>query len=122
MTKLRQKIIEKAMDILENSPNGIRYSDLIRSISKALPDVNENTIHGTIWNFKQKIDKGKIKDVVIPEKGLYILRKYLKENEIEEIDKKEQIKEEEFYKSFVEYLVNDLEECTKAIPLGGNRF
>jgi len=122
MTKLRQKIIEKAMDILENSPNGIRYSDLIRSISKALPDVNENTIHGTIWNFKQKIDKGKIKDVVIPEKGLYILRKYFKENEIEEIDKKKQIKEEEFYKSFVEYLVNDLEECTKAIPLGGNRF
>jgi hypothetical protein len=32
------------------------------------------------------------------------------------------IKEEDFYKSFANWLVNDMEECTKAISLGGNRF
>src|SRR3989304_1810786 len=31
-------------------------------------------------------------------------------------------KEEDFYGSFADWLVNDVEECTKAIPLGGNRF
>jgi hypothetical protein len=32
------------------------------------------------------------------------------------------IEEEDFYKSFAEWLVNEMEECTKAIQLGGNRF
>lgn len=122
MPTQREKIIKKAREILKNSPNGIRYADLIRSISGELPEVKINAIHGTIWYFKQRIDKGEIKDVVRPEKGLYILRKYLKEGEIKEEEIKEEICEEDFYKLFAEYLVNELEECTKAIPLGGNRF
>jgi hypothetical protein len=32
------------------------------------------------------------------------------------------IREEDFYAPFADWLVNDLEECTKAISLGGNRF
>ena len=32
------------------------------------------------------------------------------------------IKEEDFYNSFADWLVNDMEECTKAICLGGNLF
>ena len=32
------------------------------------------------------------------------------------------IKEDQFYKPFAEWLVGELEECTKAIPLGGNLF
>jgi len=71
--------------------------------------------------FKQKIDKEQIKDALRPEKGLYILKKYFKESEIKDEARKE-IKEEDFYKPFADYLVNDLEECTKAIPLGGNKF
>ena len=127
MPTQREKIIKQAREILENSPKGIRYADLIRSISESLPDVKINTIHGTIWEFKQKIDKGEIKDVVRPEKGLYILQKYLKEREYGAVEYGEseeikEIKEEDFYKLFADYLVNDLEECTKAVALGGNRF
>ena len=126
-TTQREKIINKAREILENSPKGIRYADLIRSINEALPDAKINTIHGTIWEFKQKMDKGEIKDVIRPEKGLYILQKYLQEREygVTEYGEGEEIKEvkeEDFYKLFADYLVNDLEECTKAVPLGGNRF
>jgi hypothetical protein len=33
-----------------------------------------------------------------------------------------QAKEEEFYAAFAEYLTEDLEECTKSIPLGGCTF
>lgn len=122
MSTQREKIIKQARDILENSPKGIRYADLLRGIHETLPDTKINTIHGTIWEFKQKIDKGEVKDVVRPEKGLYILKKYFKE-EIKETEEKETaVGEEIFYKLFSNYLINDLEECTKAIPLGGNRF
>ena len=125
MPTQREKIIKTARETLENSPKGIRYADLIRGISEVLPDTKINTIHGTIWEFKQKIDKGEIKDVARPEKGLYILREYLKEKEFgatEYGEEETEIKEEDFYKLFADYLVNDLEECTKAMPLGGNRF
>jgi len=125
MSAQQEKIRKQVREILENSPKGIRYTDLVRSINEALPDIKINTIHGTMWNLKQKIDKGEVKDIVAPERGLYILQKYYKEEgygESEEIKKTEEIKEEDFYKLFADYLVNDLEECTKAIPLGGNRF
>jgi hypothetical protein len=119
----KDKIIKVAREILENSPGGIRYADLIRKISEALPEVKINTIHGTIWNFKREIDKGKIKDVIRPEKGFYILKKYFQDTKTETYSTTEkEIPEESFYELFADYLVNDLEECTKAIPLGGNRF
>ena len=143
MPTQREKIIKKAYEILERKPDGIRYADLIREISRELPDVKVTTIHGTIWDFKKKIDNGKIKDVLRPEKGLYILEKYFytveksvekteygidvelidirpRKDMIEKLSKK--IIEEDFYKPFADYLMNELEECTKAIPLGGNRF
>jgi hypothetical protein len=131
MQTQREKIIKKAMEILENSPNGIRYTDLVRHISEALPDVKINTVHGTIWEFKQKIDQGKIKDVARPERGLYILKRFIKERvekgleeiaeKITSIEKTIQ-KEENFYQPFADYLINELEECDKAIPLGGNKL
>ena len=34
----------------------------------------------------------------------------------------EKFKEQDFYEPFADWLVNDTEECTKAIVLGGNRF
>lgn len=121
MPTQREKIIKKIYEILENKPNGIRYADLIRKISEELPGVNVNAIHGTVWFFKQKIDRQEIKDVLRPEKGLYVLRKFFKEGEIRE-ERRREIREEDFYQPFADYLMNDLEECTKAIPLGGNRF
>jgi len=129
MPTQQQKIIQKIKEILENSPRGVRYSDLVKAIQKELPQVNINTIHGTIWRLKQKIDGGEIKDISRPEHGLYILSKYLKDNQQVGIEKEvgidfpiKEIVEEDFYKPFADYLVNDLEECTKAIPLGGNKF
>jgi len=126
MTTQREKIIKKVYEILDNKPKGIRYADLIREINNELPEVNVNAIHGTVWFFKQKIDKGEIDDVVRPEKGLYILKKYFGKTFVSKISSSpfsiEKIKEEDFYNPFANYLVNELEECTKAIPLGGNKF
>jgi hypothetical protein len=62
-----------------------------------------------------------------PSRGLFRLTEYsdkdtgeLKEELLPKPDRK--IKEEDFYMPFAEWLVNDLEDCTKAIALGGNLF
>ncbi len=34
----------------------------------------------------------------------------------------EKVREEDFYQPFADWLVKELEECTKAISLGGNKF
>jgi len=126
MSTQREKIIKKVYEILENKPNGIRYADLIREIKNALPETNIKTIHGNIYYLRHKIENEDIKDILRPEKGLYVLKKYFKEGEISsergiELSGK-RIEEKYFYKPFADYLVNELEECTKAIPLGGNKF
>jgi hypothetical protein len=36
--------------------------------------------------------------------------------------KKEKIREEDFYDAFGDWLTNELEECTKYVSVGGNRF
>ena len=126
-TTNREIILKATKEILENYPKGIRYADLVKNISAKLPDIKVNTIHGSLWDIIQKVDNGEIKDIAKPEKGLYILQKYLKENEHEGQEysvkeKKDTIKEKEFYKLFANYLENELDECTKTITLGGNIF
>jgi hypothetical protein len=115
----KQRINLKLREILGKFPQGVRYAELIKKLHKVLPDIPVNTLHGTLWGVRQDIVKGKINDIALVEKGLYALTKYTKGGKPQP---KPKIKEEEFYKPFAEYLVNDLEECTKAIPLGGNKF
>lgn len=121
MPTQREKIIKKTLEILEDRPNGIRYSELFRELKDALPETAENTIHGTIWDLDKKVS-----GIAKPERGVFILKKYIKEGiemKLKEVEKKiKTINETIFYASFADYLVNDLEECTKAIPLGGNKF
>ncbi len=118
MATRREKITTKAIEILKSNPSGIRYSDLVRKISQEFPEIPVNTIHGTVWNLETRVPD----EVYKPARGLFRHVKF-KEEEISEEEREiEKIKEEDFYKPFAEWLVNELEECTKAIPLGGNRF
>jgi hypothetical protein len=116
------KILLKAVELLKSNANGIRYSDLTRKIQEEFPDIPVNTITGTIWNLETRLpDK-----VYKPERGLFRHTMFKKEEEGEEEQetppKLGKIREEDFYQPFADYLVNELEECTKAIPLGGNKF
>ena len=62
-----------------------------------------------------------------PSRGLFRLVEF-RSRETDQLEEKliskqpKKIKEEDFYSSFADWLVNELEECSKAIPLGGNRF
>ncbi len=122
MATTRERIKSEMKRILENSSEGIKYAELVRRISESLPDIPENTIQGTVWHIKESIRRGKESEISNPERGLYILSKFL-DKPTPVFIKKEEIKgEENFYKPFTEYLVNELEECTFAIPLGSNVF
>jgi len=120
MATKREKITLKAIEIIKNNPDGIRYSELVRQIHQEFPDIPVNTIHGTIWN----LDSRMYSKVYKPARGLFRHTTF-RDKEITKIEQKvtkETIKEEDFYQPFANWLVNELEECTKAIPLGGNKF
>lgn len=118
-----ERITEKAFEILEAEPEGVRYSDLVRRVGEADESFKQNTIHGTVWNLHEQYPDRVYK----PSRGLFRLTKYrdpdtdeLKPELIPKQPKK--FKEEDFYEPFADWLVNDVEECTKAIALGGSRF
>ena len=122
MATRREKIIAKAIEILKSNPDGIRYSVLVRKISQEFPETPVNTIHGTVWNLETRVPN----EVYKPARGLFRHVEF-REEEISEEEQKppleiEKIKEEDFYESFANWLVNELEECTKAIALGRSRF
>lgn len=122
--KVTERIKEKAFELLEQHPEGLRYSELHSKIQAADREFNPNTINGCIWNldatFPDKVYK--------PSKGLFRLLKYRpSELEILEIKPVAQysvgkIKEEDFYTPFADWLKNDIEDVTHAIALGGNTF
>lgn len=122
MRTRRESISSKAIEILKENPNGIRYSELIRKIKQEFPYIPTGTIHGTIW----QLDSLKPGRVYKAARGLF-RHTVFRDKEITEIKQKApkgvaKTKEEDFYQPFADWLVNELEECTKAIPLGGNKF
>jgi hypothetical protein len=115
MTK-KELIYKKAKEILKAHPEGLKYSQLFKEITNSLPDIPRNTIVGALHKFRQDILEGKITDIEIPEKGFY--RPLL----FSPPPPPTTPKESDFYQPFADYLVNELEECTRAIPLGGSIF
>jgi hypothetical protein len=120
MATRKESIIGKALEVLVSNDKGIRYSELVRKIKEELPHIPVNTIHGTIWNLETRVpDK-----VYKPARGIFRHVRF-REEEISELERKhplERIKEEDFYQPFADWLVNESEECSKAITLGGNKF
>ncbi len=123
MATIRDQITEKALEILDARPEGIRYAELTRTIAEANGSFKTNTIHGTIWNLDQRLAD----QVYKPSRGLFRLTKFrdpetdqLKDELVSKQPAK--IKEEQFYEPFADWLQNDMEDVTMAMALGGNRF
>ena len=84
-------------------------------------DIPVNTVHGTVWNLDTRLPQLVYK----PARGLFRHTKFREKAAVEEEAPPpvpRRAKEEDFYQPFAEWLINELEECTKAIPLGGNKF
>jgi len=123
-TKTTERIKKKALELLEEYPSGLRYSDLHSKILATDTNLNSNTINGCIWNlditFKDQVEK--------PSRGIFRLLKY-KPQELEtpellpnNLVTASKVKEEDFYIPFADWLKNEIEDVTHAIPLGGNKF
>lgn len=68
---ITHQINNKALELLENSPNGIRWTNLKTQLEQAFPDFHPKTINGCVWKLIEKYpDK-----VYKPEKGLFMIRK-----------------------------------------------
>lgn len=122
MTKTEQ-IIEGAKKVITANPNGVRYSGLHSALVASFPDINSNTIRGALHKFRTELPSS----IYQPAKGVY-RNVFFKEETGQpspvpsKLAAKVSIKEEEFYEPFAEWLINELEECTKAISVGGNCF
>lgn len=124
----KSQIVTKAVELLKATPHGLRYSVMQKELQRVLPDANANTISGSTWN----LDVTCPEVVYKPARGLFMHTDYRDVQqspptvpepiEILPAKTKPRIREEDFYASFAEWLVKELEECTKAIPLGGNVF
>ena len=118
----KEQIANKAVEFLLNEPRGLRCSDLLRLMRREFPDIKEASFHWTIPD----LPLYRPDEIHKPARGLFRHVKY-RETEVESDIKavetsRKTAGEQEFYQSFAAYLVDELEECTKAIPLGGNCF
>jgi len=124
MATKKERITEKALSLLAETPAGLRFSDLVAQLQAAFPDDPYGTLTGTVWNLDARLPD----EVYKPSRGLFRLVRFRVESESSPAEQPgpvetiEAIKESAFYEPFADYLLNDLEECTKAIPLGGNKF
>ena len=123
-TKITERIKAKALALLEEHPEGLRYSELHAKILETDGTFKPNTVNGCIWN----LDATYPATVYKPSKGLFRLLQY-KPNDTDvqaspsvAVVAASKVKEEDFYAPFADWLKNEVEDVTHAIPLGGNKF
>lgn len=72
-SKVTYRINTKALELLEQHPEGLHWSELLSQIKSSDPNFHPKTINGCIWkllkNFPDKVYK--------PSKGLFRLRKFI---------------------------------------------
>lgn len=116
----KEHICDKAVELLEKEPNGLRFSELMRRLKEELPDAKSS--RRVIPNLHVL----RPEEICKPARGLFRHTRFREsgvDGSIETVETpRRRCPEGEFYRSFAEYIVDDLEECTKAIPLGGNCF
>lgn len=114
----QQIILEEILILLEKNKKGLKYSELRKKVASK-HDISLNTIGSCIVNLEKLSDNEAYK----VEKGFFRLSKYKEKYEEKfEQEIEETIKEQVFYQPFADYLINELEECTRAIELGGSKF
>ena len=67
-----ERINAKAFELLEQHPEGLRWSELLRQIEASDPGLHPKTVNGCVWKLVERFpDK-----VYKPSKGLFRLVKY----------------------------------------------
>ena len=114
MTTARKRVADAALSLIKANPNGIRWADLRRGVIAALPSENTNTIGGSLHHFRNHLPAG----ITRPDRGVYAMGDNNTGPEPTPVPSKH--RETDFYQPFADWLVGDLEEATRAEPIGGN--
>lgn len=130
MAKLnRQQIHERAMEVLEKNPQGIRWVDLLRAVEADAPETPHNSVHGGVHNLLIT----RTSEIAKVARGTYRLAKFIQADDAASAKEAEKITtvveaaapgsgaltEQDFYASFAEWLEEN-DEATVAAPLGGS--
>ena len=125
----RQQIHERALLVLEDHPQGIRWSELLRAVKADASETPHNSIDGGIHNLLTT----RTSEIIKVARGTYQLAKYVEaEDEIATAQEVKTINtpvkpdtsgsapltEQDFYTSFAEWLEEN-DEATVASALGG---
>lgn len=117
MTTARKRVADAAHRIIKANPTGIRWADLHRAVRAALPDENPNTVNGSLHHFRNNLPLG----VSRPDRGVYAIGDGATQEAAPSlIPAVAKHREVDFYQPFADFLVGDLEEATRAEPIGGN--
>lgn len=128
MRLVKNQVQAFAREILEESKNGIRWSELLRAVEQQAGDTPRNSVHGWVHGLLTSSD-----DVVKVARGTYQLAKYVDAADAAAADEAlatvpigndaagsaGTLTEQDFYASFAEWLVEN-DEVTVAEPLGGS--
>lgn len=120
---IKERIRDRAVELIREHPEGLRYSELHRKLQESTPSFNAGTINSSIWNLDVVLSH----EVWKPSKGLYRHTDFKFQDGANEGVPRSgpsavRIREEVFYSPFADWLKNEAEEVTQAIPLGGNVF
>ncbi|HUL17045.1 MAG TPA: hypothetical protein VLV88_13690 [Terriglobales bacterium] len=115
----------KAIEILAQEPAGIRWVELLRRVGAEM-NMGPNQLKGAL----SVLDDKRPEEVYKPVRGVFRLLKFKPTEEERDIVAAQvpaeavaaRVHEEDFYAPFADWIKDELEECTKAISLGGNKF
>jgi hypothetical protein len=71
-SKVTERINAKALELLENHPEGLRWTELLSMIKSSDPSFHPKTVNGSVWKLVEKFPDRIYK----PSKGLFRLLKY----------------------------------------------
>ena len=118
MAKLSVKEIQTlARKIVAEKPGGIRYSALVQRIWMERPETPKNTIRSTLVNLVTDFPS----EITKPSRGLFLAVTLAGGGATvtPPVLPPLKVAEEVFYEPFADWLKNELDEATVAIPLGG---
>ena len=117
MAKLSKKEIQdRASAIVAANPGGIRYAALVKLIHAESSETPINTIHGSVWDLATRFPT----EITKPSRGLFLPANGLKVTPVVPTTAPSKLSEDQFYQPFADWLKNELDEATVAIPLGGS--
>src|SRR5258708_16620911 len=111
----RDQIRDKAIEILEKFPDGIRWVEMLKKVKEVFPDFPMNTIQGSLWD----MDQTKSDLVFKPARGLWKHAKYKTADDNRVFipissPLKIKVKEKNFFQTLFNFLQNTPTDCTKS--------